>query len=62
MPVTANNRIFYACQAVGFKNYGHAATEYIIAKGVQSVGITYINPAKICIPTYGHNFGDLKTA
>ena len=40
MPVTANNRIFYACQAVGFKNFGHVATEYIIAKGVQSVGIT----------------------
>lgn len=40
MPVTANNRIFYACQAVGFKNYGHVATEYLLAHGVQSVGIT----------------------
>ena len=40
MALSANNRIFYACQAVGFKNMGHAAAQYEIAKGVQSVGIT----------------------
>ena len=25
------------------------------------VAITYINPARICIPIYDHKFGDLKT-
>lgn len=40
MAVTANNRIFYACQVVGFKAMGAASTAYKIAHGVQSVGIT----------------------
>ena len=28
---------------------------------MQTVGIIYINPARTCIPIYGHKFGDLKT-
>ena len=36
----ANNRIFYACQAVGLKPMGHAVADYKVAHGVQSVGIT----------------------
>ena len=40
MAVTANNRIFYACQVVGFKGMGDNSTSYRVAHGVQSVGIT----------------------
>jgi hypothetical protein len=36
----ANNRIFYACQAVGLKPMGSAKASYKVAHGVQSVGIT----------------------
>ena len=40
MAGTANNRIFYACQAVGFAKLGHSGSDYKVAHGVQSVGIT----------------------
>ena len=36
----ANNRIFYACQAVGLKPMGNPTGDYKVAHGVQSVGIT----------------------
>jgi hypothetical protein len=36
----ANERIFYACQAVGLKPMGSAIASYKVAHGVQSVGIT----------------------
>lgn len=36
----ANQRIFYACQAVGLKPMGSAVASYKVAHGVQSVGIT----------------------
>jgi hypothetical protein len=36
-----NNRIFYACQAVAFRPMGDGtAASYVVAHGVQSVGIT----------------------
>ena len=36
----ANNRIFYACQAVGLKPIGSTTGNYKVAHGVQSVGVT----------------------
>jgi len=36
----ANNRIFYACQAVGLKPMGNPTGDYKVAHGVQSVGVT----------------------
>ena len=36
----ANNRIFYACQAVGLKPMGQPTGSYKVAHGVQSVGVT----------------------
>ena len=36
----ANNRIFYACQAVGLKPLGYPTGDYKVAHGVQSVGVT----------------------
>ena len=36
----ANNRIFYACQAVGLKPLGNPTGDYKVAHGVQSVGVT----------------------
>jgi hypothetical protein len=38
--MAANNRIFYACQAVGLKPMGSPIAQYATAHGVQSVGIT----------------------
>ena len=38
--MAANNRIFYACQAVAMKNIGAPNAQYKVAHGVQSVGIT----------------------
>jgi hypothetical protein len=39
--MAANNRIFYACQAVAFRPHGNGtAAAYAVAHGVQSVGIT----------------------
>ena len=36
----ANNRIFYACQAVALKPMAGLNAQYKVAHGVQSVGIT----------------------
>ena len=36
----ANNRIFYACQAVGLKPMGQPTGSYQVVHGVQSVGVT----------------------
>ena len=38
--MAANNRIFYACQAVAMKPIGGTNAQYKVAHGVQSVGIT----------------------
>ena len=38
--MAANNRIFYACQAVAMKPMAGTNAEYKVAHGVQSVGIT----------------------
>ena len=38
--MAANNRIFYACQAVALKPMAGLNAQYKVAHGVQSVGIT----------------------